>query len=338
MVCSCITDKKKDGYGCRMASYRPKVVEGYSYSVQLECTQHVSISSKNMKREHVFNGGSIGLNGDRVVVEVVVKWSDRGRGDICEGIVVVVVDSSFLEVNLPWISNRNEARWVNLVELRTQEMSITLFLAIFLGGFLVDDEALVAIFEEIKEDFERERAAAVKKVTKEFEHPFGLLEFWRFSSGNKWKLVHVDNQNQGCNCPLDDHFLFGFEWERVTRMIPKEFKGIENNVFALDFTGFSGWSFIENSITHHFGIFNGRQVVWIRIGAITKRCNRPFGHEHAYTLTRNTKNSSKFLESETNLNIVDNKGNGNSFVQVSNESNASIELKDKHEANLFIDI
>nr|GEV61702.1 reverse transcriptase domain, reverse transcriptase zinc-binding domain protein [Tanacetum cinerariifolium] len=34
------------------------------------------------------------------------------------------------------------------------KMSITLFLANFLRGFLVDDEALEAIFEEIKEDFE----------------------------------------------------------------------------------------------------------------------------------------------------------------------------------------
>ncbi|GJZ57938.1 reverse transcriptase domain-containing protein [Tanacetum coccineum] len=35
-----------------------------------------------------------------------------------------------------------------------EEMSITLFLDNFLRGFLVDDESLEAIFEEIKEDFE----------------------------------------------------------------------------------------------------------------------------------------------------------------------------------------
>nr|GEV09729.1 hypothetical protein [Tanacetum cinerariifolium] len=65
-------------------------------------------------------------------------------------------------------------------------------------------------------------------------------------------------------------------------------------------------SFIEDGVTDHFRIFNGRKVdVGIFIDAIRDGCNGPFGREHAYIFARNTKDLRKFLESETNLNIVD---------------------------------
>ncbi|GKA55171.1 RNA-directed DNA polymerase, eukaryota [Tanacetum coccineum] len=63
--------------------------------------------------------------------------------EILTEMVVEVVDSSFLEVILPRSSDMDEVQWVNL------DMSMTLVLAIFLGGFLVDDEALEAIIEKI---------------------------------------------------------------------------------------------------------------------------------------------------------------------------------------------
>ncbi|GKB84359.1 hypothetical protein Tco_0956631 [Tanacetum coccineum] len=112
--------------------------------------------------------------------------------------------------------------------------------------------------------------------------------------------------------------------------------GIESNRLVFDFLGFAKGSFIKNSVTNHFRIFNERQVDGgILIDAIRKGCNGPFGREHAYTFTRNTKDSRKFLESETNLNIVDNEGDGDRFIKISNETDTFVELKDKHGTNLL---
>nr|GEY31113.1 hypothetical protein [Tanacetum cinerariifolium] len=114
---------------------------------------------------------------------------------------------------------------------------------------------------------------------------------------------------------------------------------IENNVFAFDFASFSRGSCIENGVTDHFRIFNGREVdSGILIDAIRRGCNGPFGQEHAYTFIGNTKDSSKFLESETYLNIVDDEGDGDRFIKISNETNTFVKLKDKHGANLLVDI
>ncbi|GKC64346.1 hypothetical protein Tco_1096944, partial [Tanacetum coccineum] len=68
----------------------------------------------------VFDGGSMGLKGGMVVVEVVVKWNDGGIG---KGEVVDSFD----------------------------EMSITFVLANFLRGFLVEEDALKAILKVINE-------------------------------------------------------------------------------------------------------------------------------------------------------------------------------------------
>ncbi|GJU71121.1 ribonuclease H-like domain-containing protein [Tanacetum coccineum] len=85
---------------------------------------------------------------------------------------VNVVDSSFLEVILPSSSNKDEGVWLmfggaidnarvvlRVVGMRLfswsgedsfEEMSMTLLLVIFLGGFFMDEEALEAILKEIK--------------------------------------------------------------------------------------------------------------------------------------------------------------------------------------------
>ncbi|GJS12730.1 hypothetical protein Tco_0407202 [Tanacetum coccineum] len=59
--------------------------------------------------------------------------------------VVEVVDWSFYEASLPWKSSRDEAQWGSF-----DEMLITFVLANFLGGFLVEEDALEAILKVIK--------------------------------------------------------------------------------------------------------------------------------------------------------------------------------------------
>ncbi|GJU30808.1 hypothetical protein Tco_1174397 [Tanacetum coccineum] len=56
------------------------------------------------------------------------------------------------------------------------------------------------------------------------------------------------------------------------------------------------------------------------------------------SLTRNTKNTSKLLESKRNFNISNDKGDREGSNQASNEADAFVELKNEHRANLFIDI
>ncbi|GKC08774.1 ribonuclease H-like domain, reverse transcriptase, RNA-dependent DNA polymerase [Tanacetum coccineum] len=89
---------------------------------------------------------------------------------------------------------------------------------------------------------------------------------------------------------------------------------IGNNFLTFNFTDFTRKPFIENVITHHLGIFERGQIDGIRIDAIWKGCDRPFGGEHAYTFAWDAKNSSKFIKTETSLKIVDDKGDGNCFV------------------------
>ncbi|GJT89908.1 hypothetical protein Tco_1078753 [Tanacetum coccineum] len=89
---------------------------------------------------------------------------------------------------------------------------------------------------------------------------------------------------------------------------------IENNVHTFDFTDFGRRPFIENGITHHLRTFDEGQIDGIRIYAIWKGYNKPFRGEHAYTFTWDAKNSSKFIKTETNLKIVDDKGDGNCLI------------------------
>ncbi|GJR50604.1 hypothetical protein Tco_1401125 [Tanacetum coccineum] len=134
----------------------------------------------------------------------------------------------------------------------------------FLGGFLVDDEALEATF------FIRIKKEAVAGFSQT------LLREWV-------EVGLCKRLDQGCSCP-PDQFLLDFEWERVTKMIPKEFEGE---------------AFFHQSLYY---------APYLRDG-----CNGPFSREHAYTFAHNTKDLRKFLKSETNLNIVDDEGDGDAY-------------------------
>ncbi|GJR04466.1 hypothetical protein Tco_0527450 [Tanacetum coccineum] len=126
----------------------------------------------------------MGLNSGMTVVEVVVKWNDGGigkevvvRGGRSLEKVVEVVDWSFKEASLPLKSSRGEAQWVSLVggvwlsiggvmvsagvvgmelfwigDESFDEISITLILGIFVGGFLVEEYVLDTILRVIREE------------------------------------------------------------------------------------------------------------------------------------------------------------------------------------------
>nr|GFB62407.1 hypothetical protein [Tanacetum cinerariifolium] len=51
-----------------------------------------------------------------------------------------------------------------------------------------------------------------------------------------------------------------------------------------------------------------------------------------------SKNTSKLLESKRNFNILNDKSNREGSIQVLNEADTFVELKNKHRANLFVDI
>ncbi|GJZ02112.1 hypothetical protein Tco_0520073, partial [Tanacetum coccineum] len=89
-----------------------------------------SIHKDRSRGTKVFDGRSIGLKGSIKVI-VVVKWNDRGRGGIREGIEEKGVKRPSCTL---------------FGEDSIEEMSMTFVLANFLRGFLVDDEALEAIF------------------------------------------------------------------------------------------------------------------------------------------------------------------------------------------------
>nr|GEX77786.1 hypothetical protein [Tanacetum cinerariifolium] len=64
----------------------------------------------------------------------------------------------------------------------------------------------------------------------------------------------------------------------------------------------------------------------------------PLGSVYTHTFAWNFKNLSKVLESESGFDIVNEEGNGNGFVEVTNDTNTSIELWNEDGANLFVKI
>ncbi|GJY76071.1 hypothetical protein Tco_0481187 [Tanacetum coccineum] len=78
-------------------------------------------------------------------------------------------------------------------------------------------------------------------------------------------------------------------------------KGVEDNVFSFDFSAI-------------------------------RKCT----HTHTHTFTRNFENLSKVFESESGFNIVDDESNGESSIEVLNEANTFVKLKNEDGENLFI--
>nr|GEW20081.1 hypothetical protein [Tanacetum cinerariifolium] len=125
-----------------------------------------SLSSLSMGE----NGGKIGRNGGIAFVDLVVRWSDD-RGGISEESHLLqdlflrhkgfrlskksVISSQKISRQEGWFKVHESWLWECLVgdiikwgEDSFEDMSMTLVVSIFLGGFLVDDEALKAIFRE----------------------------------------------------------------------------------------------------------------------------------------------------------------------------------------------
>nr|GEV85245.1 hypothetical protein [Tanacetum cinerariifolium] len=136
----------------------------------------------------------MGLNGGIVVVEVVVKWNDDGIFQVVGGTLELI---KFLYDLIPtheWLGLSTHPTYSSR-EVDWWEKGI------FLGGFLVEEDALEAILKVIK-----------NKVLAGFSRVLMC-----YDGDSKLKTKQLD---QGCNCP-PDHFLLDFEWERVTKMNPK---------------------------------------------------------------------------------------------------------------------
>ncbi|GKD02684.1 hypothetical protein Tco_1177658, partial [Tanacetum coccineum] len=124
----------------------------------------------------VENTRALGANGEISILLVGGVWLAIGGVMVSARVVLRVVEIGLF----CWMGKDS-----------FDEMLITFVLANFLGGFLVEEDALEAILKVIK-----------KEVVA------GFSQQW----------------DQVCNCP-PDHFLLDFEWERVIRMIMKEFMG-----------------------------------------------------------------------------------------------------------------
>ncbi|GJU82734.1 hypothetical protein Tco_1285099 [Tanacetum coccineum] len=113
---------------------------------------------------------------------------------------------------------------------------------------------------------------------------------------------------------------------------------VGNNGLTLNGAAFGRRSFIEDGAMHQIGINQGSKIDEIRVDAVWKGCNRRLETEHAYTFARDTKFLSKFMETENNIIVSNDESDGNCFVQISNDSNAFVKLKNKYGANLFVNI
>ncbi|GKC19654.1 hypothetical protein Tco_1021804 [Tanacetum coccineum] len=154
-----------------------------------------------------------------------------------------------------------------------EDMSMTLVLAIFLGEFLVDNKALEAILEKIKGGFEADLLRFLGGVRMTFgERDHDVIR----------KEVNVRDSNRlgGVNMPIEaseehcigKHHQVAFDHtchslcyvangifakngflllEVELHLGEHHLKGVENNVFPLDFAGFARRYFIENGVAHH---------------------------------------------------------------------------------------
>ncbi|GKC42893.1 hypothetical protein Tco_1060615 [Tanacetum coccineum] len=94
------------------------------------------------------------------------------------------------------------------------------------------------------------------------------------------------------------------------RMVLDHLEGVKGSVYPFDLKGLTKRSFIEESITDQQEIVMGR----------------------------NTKNMSKLLESKSDLNILDDKGDGEGTIQNLNKMDTFVEFKNEYRANLFDDV
>nr|GEU67860.1 hypothetical protein [Tanacetum cinerariifolium] len=127
-------------------------------SVFVDQTEYAGYGLKIVHADLEFN--SIG-NGGKCALEIErrlrfhqsIEIDQVGqRFEMVERLVKMVVDLSFLEVILPRSSNMDKIHIGG--EDSFEDMSMTMVLAIFFGGFLVDDEAFEVVLEKIRGGFE----------------------------------------------------------------------------------------------------------------------------------------------------------------------------------------
>nr|GEU84063.1 hypothetical protein [Tanacetum cinerariifolium] len=87
----------------------------------------------------------------------------------------------------------------------------------------------------------------------------------------------------------------------------------------------------------HFFQFGVNHLEWIEDGFVTFYCTATWKCIHTH-LRSEFKNLSKVLESESGFDIVDDESNANSFVEVTNNTDAFVELQNKYGANSFVKI
>ncbi|GKA14079.1 hypothetical protein Tco_0693725, partial [Tanacetum coccineum] len=191
----------------------------------------------------------------------------------------------------------------------------------------------------------------LEEMTKALEHPLCLLEFERLASFNGWKLVDVDNgikhfpiTHYPESSPLDerDHDVI-HEVVKIRDGIRMSGADMLKEAYEEQSIGKNhhvALGYALHSYSNTNGIFAKNSLPFLEV-KLEFRNHHLIGIRNnlfAFDFTGNTKNSSKFLETKTNLNIVDYKGDRYCLVQVSNESNTFVKLNDEHGANLFVNI
>ncbi|GKE08340.1 hypothetical protein Tco_1411891 [Tanacetum coccineum] len=76
---------------------------------------------------------------------------------------------------------------------------------------------------------------------------------------------------------------------------------------------------------------------WIRIDAFWESGDKPFSRVHECSFAWNMKDLGKVVERKNDLNVSNDKGNGNCLVDISSDPNTLVEFEDKQRTNLFVD-
>nr|GEV21224.1 hypothetical protein [Tanacetum cinerariifolium] len=71
---------------------------------------------------------------------------------------------------------------------------------------------------------------------------------------------------------------------------------------------------------------------------LTSLAERPFESVHTNSLKRNAKNSGEFLKTKSDFNIINDEGDQDGSIHITNEMDTFLKLKDEHGANLLVHV
>ncbi|GKA26529.1 hypothetical protein Tco_0712638 [Tanacetum coccineum] len=84
-------------------------------------------------------------------------------------------------------------------------------------------------------------------------------------------------------------------------------EGIESDVYSFDLTGLAERSLVEQSV-------------------------------HINSLAKNAKNSGEFLKTESDFKIINDEGDGDGSIQITNGTDTFVQLKNEHGANILVHV